>query len=118
MNLAAREAEIRKEALSGNVPEFWRKFVPVRVKATIDGRERVAEYLVAPDYFCIGSDEDYFLTPMRPETAQEFGDALGWTLPSTKMVDDIYAAATLKLAPTRKVYCGQKVLMPGPKSEP
>lgn len=98
--LAEREAQIKKEALSGNVPDFYRQFVPIRAKANIDGRERWAEYFVAPDYFCIGSDEDFFLTPMRPQTAQAIADAFGLTLPTTKMTDDIYELSVLKLPPT------------------
>jgi hypothetical protein len=96
LDLAAREIEIKKEALKGNVPEFWRHFVPIRVNR----HGRTAEYFVAPDYFCIGSDEDYFLTPMRPETAQAIADAFGCMLPTPKMVDDIYAAAVVKLKPS------------------
>ena len=58
----------------GNVPPFLRTFVPGRgrplgaVKAT---------YFVAPDYLAVGSDDDYFLTPLTPETAQKVADLLG-----------------------------------------
>jgi hypothetical protein len=96
LDLPAREAEIKKEALQGNVPDFWRRFVPIRVKR----HDHTAEYFVAPDYFCIGSDEDYCLTPMRPETAQAIADAFGCLLPTPKMVDDINAASAVKLAPS------------------
>lgn len=98
LDLPEREAETKKEALSGNVPDFYRGFVPIRAKADIDGRERWAEYYVAPDYFCIGSGDDYFLTPMRPETAQAIADAFGCVLPTARMVDQIHEWSAVKLA--------------------
>ena len=67
MSLPQREEQIRTEALAGNVPAFWRKFVSVRVRELIDGQEHSAEYFVAPDYFCIGSNEDYFRAPISPK---------------------------------------------------
>ena len=47
---------------AGNVPPFLRKLVPVSVSA---GNVK-ATYFVAPDYLAIGSDDDYFLTPLTP----------------------------------------------------
>lgn len=99
MSLPQRDEEVRKEAFAGNVPPFWRKFVSVHVRELIDGNEHTAEYFVAPDYFCIGSDEDYFRAPITPETAEEIADKFGWLLPTPKMVDQIYAAAAVKLDP-------------------
>lgn len=99
MSLPQREEQIRNEALAGNAPQFWRKFVSVHVREVIDGNEHIVEYFVAPDYFCIGSDEDYFRAPIKPQTAQEIADKLGCVLPTPKMVDQIYAAAAVKLDP-------------------
>ena len=56
-------------------------------------------YYVTPDYLAVGSNEDYFLAPMTPLLAQRLADALHCTLPTRKMVNDIYTAAPLKLAP-------------------
>lgn len=100
MSLAEREVEIRAQFSRGNVPRFWRKFVEVKVVRTIDGRECTAAYRVSPDYFAIGSDEDYFLTPLSPSMAQALADTLNCALPTRRMVDDIYAAAALKLTPS------------------
>ena len=93
--LKEREETILAEVKKGNIPPFLRKFVPVNVA---DG-SRKATYFVAPDYLAIGSDDDYFLTPLTPQAAQKVADLLGCTLPTPKMVDDIYGAATIKLAP-------------------
>jgi hypothetical protein len=90
-----REARIVAEVIAGNVPTFLRTLVPVSV--THEGIE--ATYQVAPDYLVIGSDDDYFLVPMTPMAAQRIADRLGCTLPTPRMVDDIYARATVKLTP-------------------
>jgi hypothetical protein len=94
--LKEREEKIRAEVLAGNVPAFLRTLVPVTVTA---GTTR-ATYHVAPDYLAIGSDDDYFLAPMSPGTAQAIADRLGCTLPTPKMVDAIYAQAAVKLTPS------------------
>src|SRR5205085_10115056 len=58
-----------------------------------------AEYDVMPDYLSIGSDADFVRIPMTPYTAQAFCDAFGFVLPTRKMVNDIWAAATTHLDP-------------------
>ncbi len=86
----AREAAVLAEVRRGNVPAFWRKFVEVK----LDG----ATLSVAPDYLCVGADDDYWLAPLTPETAQRIADDLGCVLPTRKMVNAIWRAA-LKLEP-------------------
>ena len=93
--LSEREQKVLEAVKSGNVPSFLRKLVPVTVQS---GTLR-ATYFVAPDYLAIGSDDDYFLTPLSPYTAQAIADLLGCTLPTPKMVDDIYVNASVKLTP-------------------
>jgi hypothetical protein len=93
--LDEREARILAAVRAGNVPPFLRKFAPVSVSTG----PLEASYFVAPDYLAIGSDDDYFLTPLTPRTAQSIADLLDCVLPTPKMVDDIYANATLKLTP-------------------
>jgi hypothetical protein len=95
-----REAAIRDELLRGNVPVFLRRFVTIHTLAmTGDDVEVTAAYDVAPDYLAIGSDEDFVRVPVTPMTAQAVADAFGCTLPTRKMVDDIYSQAEVKLAP-------------------
>lgn len=98
-DLAAWEREVSAEVEKGNVPQFWRSFVEVRVAGEGGSGHGSAIYFVAPDYFCIGSDDDYFLTPLSPKVAQALADRLGCVLPTRKMVDDIYRAAPVKLPP-------------------
>jgi hypothetical protein len=93
--LEEREEKILAEVKAGNVPAFLRKLVPVVVSAGTF----TATYFVAPDYLAIGSDDDFFLAPLTPLTAQAIADRLDCVLPTPKMVDDIYRIATVKLTP-------------------
>jgi hypothetical protein len=47
----------------------------------------------------IGTDEDFVRIPMSPITAQRLADLFGYVLPTKELVDAIYGAAALKLAP-------------------
>ncbi len=97
--LTDREHEIYAQITSGNVPDFMRTLVPVTSTAIINGRSHTATYYVIPDYCAIGNDSDYFLMPMTPTLAQLVATALHCNLPTKKMVDQIYAAAAVKLSP-------------------
>lgn len=99
LSLADRESEIVGHVLAGNVPQFLRALRPVRVTAIADGRSVEAVFWAAPDYLAVGSDDDFFLTPLSPRAAQRIADAVGCQLPTRRMVDAIYAAATVRLAP-------------------
>lgn len=99
MPLAEREARLETEILRGNVPDFLRRFCAVSVTNIAAGKTNMATCFVAPDYLAVGSDEDYFLTPLTSQTAQRLADALGCSLPTRTMVDAIYAAAEVKLEP-------------------
>ena len=100
LELQQREEMIFSEAMSGNIPLFLRKFSSISVTNVVHGKTNTATFFVAPDYFAIGSDEDYFLTPMTPFTAQKIADALNCSLPTRKMVNDIYSNAVVTLTPT------------------
>jgi hypothetical protein len=95
----AREDSLFRYIMGGNVPDFMRKLVPVTSSAYIGGTLHSVTYHVAPDYFAVGSDAGYFLIPMTPLLAQRLADNLKCTLPTRKMVNDIYQAAALKIAP-------------------
>ena len=99
MTLDEREQEIFAQVMSGNVPERLRKLSPVNITNVFSGRTNYAGYYVTPDYLCIGSEDDYLFTPLTPNTAQRLADALSCLLPTRKMVDQIYASASVKLAP-------------------
>jgi hypothetical protein len=95
-----REAAIRRELFAGNMPSFLRKLRNVEVTAVgADSVKHTIAYDVMPDYLAIGSDDDFVRMPMIPYTAQDFCDAFGFVLPTRKMVNDIWAAATTHLDP-------------------
>lgn len=97
---APREEATRREILAGNIPSFLRTLVPVEASITgADGVRHTVRYEVMPDYLAIGSDSDFVRMPMTPYTAQAFGDAYGFVLPTKKMVDDIWASAPVHLDP-------------------
>ena len=99
MSLTERENWIYAQVASGNVPEFQRTLVPITVGATINGAVHTATYYAAPDYLALGTDADYFLEPTTPRLAQRLCDALGCTLPTRKMVNQIWTNAAVKMTP-------------------
>jgi len=95
-----REDLILREANRGNVPDFMRKFVAVKIDGkTSKGKKMSAVIYVAPDYFAIGSNSDYLRVPMTPMTAQRICDRYGLIMPTRKMVNEIYRSAAVKVAP-------------------
>jgi hypothetical protein len=51
------------------------------------------------DVLCIGQNNDYVRMPMNPHTAQAIANQYDCTLPTRKMVNDIWSAAANKLEP-------------------
>jgi hypothetical protein len=52
-----------------------------------------------PDYLSIGSNADFFRIPMSPMTGTKIANLLNCSLPTKKIVDDIYKNAEVKLEP-------------------
>jgi hypothetical protein len=100
LSLTSRENMIYNEISNGNVPDFYRNLVPVTSTAIISGVSESVTYYVIPDYLAIGCDTNYFLCPMSPMLATDIADLTGCTLPTRKMVNDIWSAATVKLSPS------------------
>lgn len=71
-SLDEREAVLLKEIRQGNVPEFMREFVPIKVKVKdANGRERTVVLYATPDYLSVGSDADFVRTPLTPDARAE-----------------------------------------------
>jgi hypothetical protein len=96
-----RDSLVVQEVLSGNLPSFLKKFMPVHVRLTdsATGKSISATYYVAPDYLSVGTDNDWARINITPKAAQKIADSLECFLPTRKMVDDIYHAAVVKLEP-------------------
>lgn len=99
-SLTNRENEIWSQITGGNVPAFQRNLVPVTTTATINNITYTVIYYAVPDYMAVGCDTNYFLCPMTPLLAQRIADFCGCTMPTRKMVNQIWTAATVKLAPS------------------
>ena len=99
MPRAERENWILAQVLSGNVPAFQRTLVPITLSATLAGTPHTATFYATPDYLAIGTDADYFLQPATPLLGQRICNFLGCTLPTRKMVNQIWTSAAVKLAP-------------------
>lgn len=95
----AREARLRDEILRGNVPDRLRTLVPVDLEGRGDDPVTVRLWVV-PDYLAVGSDDDAWLVPLSPGVGQEIADALGMSLPTTRIVDAVWGAARNRLEPS------------------
>jgi len=101
LSLVNREKIIFREIKNGNVPDFLRKLVPIETKWTNTENRTTCQvrYYVLPDYFAIGSNEDYFYVPMTPILAQKVARLTKCSLPTKLLVDQIYSNATFKMVP-------------------
>jgi hypothetical protein len=98
--LDTREERIREEFLRGNVPSWLRQLAPVAMTRRADGREYRLTFWATPDYLAVGSDDDYFLVPLTPQSAQQLADRIGASLPTPPMVDAVWRAAQVRLDPS------------------
>lgn len=100
-NWKQRDSFVVKEILAGNIPPFLKKFVPIHVQITdsASGKVMKATYYAAPDYLSVGSAYDWARVNITPMAAQKIADSFHCFLPTRKMVNDIYQAATVKLPP-------------------
>lgn len=96
---AARDALVSAELLSGNIPSFLRHLVPVSIPDRGAASHVALTACVLPDYLAIGTDRDFLFVPMGLAAALEVAGRLGFTLPTPEIVDAVYRAATVKLAP-------------------
>lgn len=95
----ARDALIRSELFSGNLPDFLRRLAPVTV--TGSGRARPVQITVCvlPDYLALGSDADFVFVPLGLRAALDIAGHFGFSLPTPKLVDAIYEQSVVKLVP-------------------
>jgi len=97
----ARDTVISAEILAGNIPSFLRNLTPVNFSGNLpDGKNIQVTICVTPDYLAIGTDIDFVRLPMGLPAAAEIADRFGFLLPTTKMVDAIYAQAPIHLKPS------------------
>jgi hypothetical protein len=99
-NWRERDSLALEYASAGQVPDFYFHFVPVTMPFTMpDGKKVKVTLYVAPDYFMVGTSSNWARVPITPMSAQKIADAYGCFLPTPSMVDAIYHASAIKLAP-------------------
>lgn len=103
---AERQQRALQELLSGNVPDFLRRAVPVALsdeRRPLRARQPAGEpkvwIWVLPDYLAIGTDEDFLRIPLALEPAQTVARAWDMFLPTRKIVDAVYDQAEVRLRP-------------------
>ena len=101
MQWRQRDSFATQQILSGNIPSFLYRLSPVHVviKDSLTGKKTAAVYFVTKDYLSVGVNDNWARVPLTPIAAQIIADSLDCFLPTRKMVNDIYAAARVRLAP-------------------
>lgn len=99
ITLTEREKIIFREIRSGNIPDFYRNLAEIMDTAVINDKAHIIRYFVLPDFIAIGSNEDYFYCPMKPQLAQKVANLLTCSLPTRKISDRIYQQAAVKMVP-------------------
>lgn len=94
-----RDAQVRSELLSGNMPQFLRHLAPVTVTNADAAHPVEITVCVLPDYLAVGSDKDFVFVPLGLEAALDVAERFGFDLPTPKLVDAIYEESAVKLAP-------------------
>lgn len=101
MKWKERDSFVVKEILSGNLPAFLKKFVPIKISGIDSASEKTIRitYYVSPDYLSVGTNDNWARVNITPMAAQKIADRLNCFLPTRKMVDDIYLASKVKMEP-------------------
>jgi hypothetical protein len=89
-----------QQIVSGNYPSHVFRWVTIHTQLQVDSVTTLrASYQVTSDYLSLGSDADWSRVPLTAMAAQQLADSFQCFLPTRKIVDDIYQAARVKLAP-------------------
>ena len=89
-----------EQIVSGNYPSHVFRWVTIHTQIQVDSVTTLrASYQVTSDYLSVGTDADWSRVPLTAMAAQQLADSFQCFLPTRKIVDDIYQAAQVKLAP-------------------
>lgn len=97
------EAAVARMAAAGELSPWPMVAVPV---ASPDGKH-AGEFFATSDYLAIGEPGDRLRMPLTPRSAEAIADLFGMQLPTRKMVDAIWQAAKVKLAPIEAPMLGR-----------
>ena len=99
MSVDKREAAIRQALADGEVPDWLTSWQPVTVQAMVNGKLRELVYWVSPDVLAIGTNDDFMRVRPWPATFQWYADKSDLVMPTTRMIDQIFAQAAYKFSP-------------------
>lgn len=99
LDLEAREERLFAEFARGNIPPWLRSLERVELKRRLHGTDVLVTVWVTPDYLAVGSGDDWFLTPLTPQTALRIAGLTRASLPTPPIVDAVWAAARVRLDP-------------------
>lgn len=96
-----REDFIYEQFLSGQIPQHLKELSTIKIEYTTakSKQKKSLEVHVTKDYMSLGVQTDFIRTPIDPLTAQKICSTIGYSLPTTKLVDDIWRASQIKLSP-------------------
>ena len=95
-----RDGVAERALLAGDIPQFLRHLRPVTLRGrTASGKPVSITVCVTPDYLAVGTDKDFVRVPMGLPAAAAIADRFGFVLPTTKIVDAIYAQADVHMPP-------------------
>lgn len=105
--LAEREEAIYQAIASGNLPDFLRNTVTIKMaKSDAAGLVHQVVCEAMPDYLAVGSNRDYCRIPMNPFTAQDLAFRFGASLITAQLSDQIYQSAEFRLTPFNYIPVG------------
>lgn len=93
-----RDEEVLTQLREGNIPNHIRKFHPI----TFSGEEISITVCVSTDYLAVGSDDDFVRFPLGLSAVNSLFKEWNFILPTVKIVDQTFSAASLKIAPSPK----------------
>jgi hypothetical protein len=92
-SLMKRDELIYQELAKGNVPDFNRLWVSLK----LNYQGHTGDLKVLADCLAIGSNDDYIRVNISGYTSQRIADAYKCLLPTQKLIFDAYAQAPVKL---------------------
>ncbi len=100
LSIDERESAIVEEFKKGNYPSFMDTFCKITTKQKdVNGKTHRVTIFVSPNYLSIGNNEDFFIVPMSPKSAQQIAEMFNCSLPTPKVADIVYEHSQLKLEP-------------------
>lgn len=97
---SVRDNFIVSELARGNMPGFLHDLQPVVLNGTDSrGSDTRIVICVTPDYLAVGSDRDFVRVPLGLPAAASIASRFDMMLPTSRIVDAIYAQAQVKLSP-------------------